>query len=71
MNGTIAYTLNRSVFVPEFEVTNPKGWYKYEAIRGSSHTLAVFDWGDKCIGWIKVETLGYTSAKDWLASWGE
>lgn len=68
MNGTIAHTLNRSIFIPEVEVTNPQGWYKYEALRGSSHTLAVFDTGN-CIGWVKVETLGYTSAKDWLNSW--
>lgn len=68
MNGTIGYTATRSIFIPEVEVTNPKGWYKYEALRGSSQTLAAFDAGN-CIGWVKVETLGYTSAKDWLNSW--
>ena len=68
MNGTIAHTMHRSIFIPEVEVTNPKGWYKYEALRGSSHTLAAFDAGN-CIGWVKAETLGYTSAKDWLNSW--
>ncbi len=65
MNGTIAHTLYRSIFIPEVEVTHPQEWYKYEALRGSSQTLAVFNSGI-CIGWIKVETLGYPSVKDWL-----
>jgi hypothetical protein len=61
MNGTIGYTATRSIFIPEVEVTNPKGWYKYEALRGSSQTLAVFNDGI-CIGWIGKDDLNRSGA---------
>jgi hypothetical protein len=52
MNGTIGYTATRSIFIPEVRVTHPQDWFTFEALRGSGHTLAVFNSGI-CIGWIE------------------
>lgn len=67
MKATIGYTLTDSIIIPEvkIEVHDPK--YRYEALRGYSGILAVFEgWG--CVGWIKVEALGFNTAKEWMDS---
>ena len=65
--ATIGYTLTESILIPEvkIEVHNPE--HRYEALRGYSGILAVFD-GWACIGWIKVEVLGFSTAKEWMDS---
>jgi hypothetical protein len=69
MKATIAHTLTESIFIPEVKIETHNEEYRYEALRGYSGTLAVFNCGI-CIGWIKVETLGFSTAKEWLNSLG-
>lgn len=54
--STIAYTEDRELRVPENKITEILKGHTYEALRGSAHTLAVFE-GSKCVGWILKETL--------------
>ena len=67
MKATIGYTLTDSIIIPEvkIEVHNPE--HRYEALRGYGGILAVFE-GWVCIGWIKVEALGFNTAKEWMDS---
>jgi hypothetical protein len=67
MNATIAHTLTESILIPEVKIESHNPAYRYEALRGYSGILAVFE--DRiCIGWIKVEALGFSTAKEWMNS---
>ena len=48
--GDFAYTKDDYVFVPEVRIRTHNPAYRYEALRGYSYTVAVFD-GDTCIGY--------------------
>lgn len=61
-----AYTQNQKIHLPEVEITEDKPEYIYVPLRGHAHVLAVFDKNDECIGWVKSETLGSPSVKDWI-----
>jgi hypothetical protein len=58
-----------SVFIPKTEIIEDKPSYFAVPLRGSSHTLAVYDREkDKIIGWVEVGNLGYQTAKDFMKS---
>jgi len=61
-----SYTATGSVYVPEKKIETIDSKHRYEALRGYSASLAVFD-GARCVGWIDTRALGYETAKDWLA----
>jgi hypothetical protein len=54
-------------FIPDIEVSKPESYHMYRAVKGYSQTLAVLTTLNPytCIGWIKVERLGYKSAANW------
>ena len=65
--GTIGYTATQSIFIPEVKIETHNEEYSYQALRGYSGILAVF--GESgCVGWIKVEVLGFSTAKEWMDS---
>lgn len=65
----IGVNVCRAIFMPDVEIKEKELIHLYVPLRGSGFTLAVFE-HDEPIGWIKVETLGYDSVKDWIKAVG-
>ena len=53
--------------VPDIEITKLNELHEYKPLRGWSIVMAVCVRGT-CVGWIRVETLGYQSAREWMAA---
>jgi len=69
MQGAWAHTAAVPIFIPDKEITGDKAQYFAVPLRGSGYTLAVYDEEkDKIIGWMKVETLGYKTVKEFMNS---
>ena len=66
MRYDMVYTTNKTYSMPECELLIPMPHYVYVPLRGYSSLLAVFDFGDECIGWIATDTLGYPDVKAWM-----
>ena len=71
-DGTWAYVVDGcgvegQCFVPDVEIINRQACHMYRAARGYSASLVVLSHTQPyiAVGWIKSETLGYKSAKDW------
>jgi len=66
--ATIAHLADRSIMLPETKVTHADPSHVYEPMRGFGAHLAVFDADGRPIGYIDTRTLGYETARDWLAA---
>ena len=61
------YLEHGKVLMPSKKITVVDPDHRYEAARGYSASLVVFDKSGKCIGWIDTRTLGFETAKEWMA----
>lgn len=57
---------SRSLHVLDVLLT-PSDSFRYEAARGYAHTLVAFDVDGRAVGFVTVESLGFTNAREWLA----
>lgn len=64
---TIAYTLHNRIMLPEVEIMIDKPEYVYVPLRGAAHVMVVYDINDGPIGWIRTDTLGYDSVKEYMS----
>ncbi len=62
--GTWAWTgKGQQVFIPEVQLRHINPSYTTQVLRGSAHTLAVFNNEKVCIGWILKEDIEKCSSK--------
>lgn len=65
-----AWLAGHSFTLPDQKITIVDPTHVYEPMRGTSASLAVFTDSslETCIGWIDTRTLGFDTAKDWIAA---
>ena len=62
----IAYTKNRTISIPDIEITQDDSTYVYHPCRGYSATMAVENIDGEIIGWIDSRTLGFNYVEDYM-----